>query len=267
VVAILSTLDFGTSMSDNPPAGLDGIQAPLDRPTDPAAVARDALSALVKSEGFVQKFTNPGTPEAIEYAALYEKGYGERPSRTDQDPGITATQEAQATAAEKLRAAAIASGDKVALASLNAELDAKPKAEQALDSTAVSDAPAIAFDFVDAPKMSPQQLGELQNSANQAVRAVGLDPAFARGGVAELNRAIVSRDGKPMDQGELNTFDDEMDRLWPGEKLVENKTLVLKALWRAGPLRPWIEQSILRAGPKAAAMAYQSLANAERNRT
>jgi hypothetical protein len=140
----------------------------------------------------------------------------------------------------------------------------EPKTDGTEQPGAEAAAPAINFEFA-ARDLSPARALELNRHANEVVTAIGLDPVFAKGAVASLDRAVHTRGGREMDIAELASFDVKLQNLW-GDQHVANCALVRAAFDKAGAHGQWLRQSILAAGPVVAAQAFAHLASNMRSR-
>ena len=191
------------------------------------ASALASIAALKGDKAFVAKWAEGDTAARTQLADLQKAAFGD-----DVQPGHTST-----TPEPK----APADGD-------------KPEAGEA------SAEPPINFDWAN-KELKAAELIDLSKATTEGVRALGVDPTFAKGAVEQLDRAVSARKNTPMNPVELNRLDFILSERWGGA-FAENRALVQKALDTLGPVHGVrLQQAMLAAGPDAAAMAMASLAN------
>ena len=131
-------------------------------------------------------------------------------------------------------------------------------------------APAVELPLHFDPGTTVEKIAATRSDAAQAMASMQAPPELATAFVstirdAQLARAVPSTDGKamtarPMDSGELVTMESHLRSLW-GDAYDARSDLAAAALRSAGKQAEWIRQSILSAGPRAAAWAMASLAD------
>ena len=131
-------------------------------------------------------------------------------------------------------------------------------------------APAVELPLHFDPGSTLEKIAATRADAAQAMTSMQAPPELATAFVstirdAQLARAVPGPDGKaitarPMDSGELVTMESHLRSLW-GDGYDARSELAAAALRSAGKHAEWIRQSILSAGPRAAAWAMASLAD------
>lgn len=110
------------------------------------------------------------------------------------------------------------------------------------------------------PNATPAAIVEAQRTVSEAVQSMQVDPELARGMIGQMERAIVSRGGKPMDAIELARLDFTMQSRW-GDQHAAKMASAQRALMAAGKSAAWLQSSILKSDPITAALVLESLAS------
>lgn len=235
-------------------------------PTTPEAAA--AAIAARKGDGeFSKAILDPWNPRHARanehWQALHQAAYpdGVTAPATRVEPAEQARERIEARKNDPDFVRRFSSGDVAAVREFEdlhrqAFPDDAPATEAAEPEAPVGAPLPLIFD----KDTTPEQAAERHALADQVVKNLGMDRAEAHETVQALQSALTERNYTPMTSAELDNMEGILQAEW-GANYGAKVTLAQAALRQAGPGADWLRESMLAAGPYAAVVALNVLAD------